>query len=134
MKHRLEVRPGPLHVGYRDTAERARRDGGVDLGMTERSGVAIALQLLLPADLLRRLDPAELQALLVHELAHQRRRDHWVRRFELLVAPRQPKALARAIERLLTCSRLRADLAAAARSLVEREFDITRNFSKFFPE
>ena len=44
-----------------------------------------SLQILLPAALLRRLAPLELQALVAHELAHVCRRDHWVRRFELLV-------------------------------------------------
>ncbi len=44
-----------------------------------------SLQILLPAGLLRRLAPLELQALVAHELAHVCRRDHWVRRFELLV-------------------------------------------------
>ena len=42
-------------------------------------------QLLLPKGLLHRLQTAELQALLAHELAHLRRRDHWVRWFELIV-------------------------------------------------
>ena len=44
-----------------------------------------SLQILLPAGLVRRLAPLELQALVAHELAHVCRRDHWVRRFELLV-------------------------------------------------
>ena len=42
-------------------------------------------RLLIPAGLLDRLGPRQRQALLAHELAHWRRRDHWVRRFELLV-------------------------------------------------
>jgi bla regulator protein BlaR1 len=41
-------------------------------------------RLLLPAELLDRLDETQRQALLVHELAHWRRRDHWVRRLELV--------------------------------------------------
>jgi len=41
-------------------------------------------RLLLPAGLLERLDETQRQALLVHELAHWRRRDHWVRRLELV--------------------------------------------------
>jgi beta-lactamase regulating signal transducer with metallopeptidase domain len=41
--------------------------------------------LLLPADLLERLDPAGRRTLLAHELAHLRRRDHRVRQLELLV-------------------------------------------------
>jgi beta-lactamase regulating signal transducer with metallopeptidase domain len=41
--------------------------------------------LLLPAGLLDRLDAAGRRTLLAHELAHLRRRDHWVRLFELLV-------------------------------------------------
>ncbi len=42
-------------------------------------------RLLLPGELLERLDETQRQALLVHELAHWRRRDHWVRRLELVV-------------------------------------------------
>jgi beta-lactamase regulating signal transducer with metallopeptidase domain len=42
-------------------------------------------RLLVPADLIRRLDSAQLRTLLAHELAHARRRDPWVRAFELLV-------------------------------------------------
>jgi beta-lactamase regulating signal transducer with metallopeptidase domain len=44
-----------------------------------------APSLLLPADLWVSLTPAQRSALLAHELAHLRRRDHWVRRLELLV-------------------------------------------------
>jgi beta-lactamase regulating signal transducer with metallopeptidase domain len=40
--------------------------------------------LLIPAGLLERLDDEQRQALLVHELAHWRRRDHWVRWLELV--------------------------------------------------
>jgi len=42
-------------------------------------------RLLIPAGLLERLDDEQRLALLTHELAHWRRRDHWVRRLELLV-------------------------------------------------
>ncbi len=42
-----------------------------------------ALRLLLPQGLLERLSPAEQDALIAHELAHVRRRDHWVRYLEL---------------------------------------------------
>jgi beta-lactamase regulating signal transducer with metallopeptidase domain len=41
--------------------------------------------LLMPADLLPELSDEERDALLVHELAHVRRRDHWVRWLELAV-------------------------------------------------
>ena len=41
--------------------------------------------LLLPTELLPRLSEEERDALLVHELAHVRRRDHWVRFLELAV-------------------------------------------------
>jgi beta-lactamase regulating signal transducer with metallopeptidase domain len=41
--------------------------------------------LVLPAGLLDRLDVVGRRTLLAHELAHLRRRDHWVRLFELLV-------------------------------------------------
>lgn len=39
----------------------------------------------LPADLLDQLDETELDTLLAHELAHLRRRDHWVRWLEFVV-------------------------------------------------
>jgi beta-lactamase regulating signal transducer with metallopeptidase domain len=42
-------------------------------------------RLLLPAGLWPRLTPEQQETLLAHELAHLRRRDHWVRRLELLV-------------------------------------------------
>ncbi len=44
-----------------------------------------AARLLLPVDLVQRLDPQQRRALLTHELAHWRRRDHWVRWLELVV-------------------------------------------------
>ena len=40
-------------------------------------------RLLLPAEMLPRLQAEELDALLAHELAHVRRRDHWVRLVEI---------------------------------------------------
>jgi len=42
-------------------------------------------RLLIPSDLWDRLDKVKQDALLVHELAHLRRRDHWVRVLELAV-------------------------------------------------
>ncbi len=48
-------------------------------------GVGRAPRLLLPAELLARLDDGSRQTLLAHELAHLRRRDQRVRLFELLV-------------------------------------------------
>src|SRR5262249_5851552 len=42
------------------------------------------LRLILPAKLLDRLDREQIAALLLHELAHVRRRDHWVRFLEIL--------------------------------------------------
>ena len=42
-------------------------------------------RLLLPAELWSRLDDDQRDAVLVHELAHLRRRDHWVRRLEAIV-------------------------------------------------
>jgi beta-lactamase regulating signal transducer with metallopeptidase domain len=42
-------------------------------------------RLLVPADLVRRLTEEQRDTLLLHELAHLRRRDHWVRRLELVV-------------------------------------------------
>ncbi len=43
-----------------------------------------APMLLLPAALVERLPRAQLEAIVAHELAHLRRRDHWVRYLELL--------------------------------------------------
>jgi colanic acid/amylovoran biosynthesis glycosyltransferase len=45
----------------------------------------------------------------------------------LLVAERDPEALATAIRRIMTDRALGASLAGAARALIEREFDIQRN-------
>jgi beta-lactamase regulating signal transducer with metallopeptidase domain len=42
--------------------------------------------LILPAALFARLDPAAQKAIVAHELAHIRRRDHWVRLLELAVS------------------------------------------------
>src|SRR5262249_39096918 len=42
-------------------------------------------RLLLPQGLWERLGAEELEALLAHELTHLRRRDHWVRRLEVVV-------------------------------------------------
>jgi beta-lactamase regulating signal transducer with metallopeptidase domain len=42
-------------------------------------------RLILPSDLLERLTPAQQATLIAHELAHVRRRDHWVRWLELAV-------------------------------------------------
>ncbi|MBI3408613.1 MAG: M48 family metalloprotease [Planctomycetes bacterium] len=42
-------------------------------------------RLLLPEDLVQRLDPEQRRCLIAHELAHWRRSDHWVRRLELVV-------------------------------------------------
>src|SRR5262249_13039776 len=50
-------------------------------------GGAGGLRLLFPAALLGRLDDEQRASLLLHELAHVRRRDHWVRWLELVVVP-----------------------------------------------
>ena len=42
-------------------------------------------RLLLPAELWARLDSTQQDAVLTHELAHLKRRDHWVRRIETIV-------------------------------------------------
>jgi WD40 repeat protein len=44
------------------------------------------VRIFLPAKLLDRLDESERRSLLAHELAHVRRRDHWVRWLELIVS------------------------------------------------
>lgn len=48
-------------------------------------GLGLQPRLLLPADLWPRLTADEQTTLLLHELVHLKRRDHWVRRLELLV-------------------------------------------------
>jgi beta-lactamase regulating signal transducer with metallopeptidase domain len=45
------------------------------------------LRLLFPAALLEQVDEEQRASLLLHELAHIRRRDHWVRLLELVVVP-----------------------------------------------
>jgi beta-lactamase regulating signal transducer with metallopeptidase domain len=42
-------------------------------------------EVLLPVELLARLAPEELDTVIAHELAHIRRRDHWLRPLELLI-------------------------------------------------
>jgi beta-lactamase regulating signal transducer with metallopeptidase domain len=87
------VRPAPDEVQGR--ARRLaevlglRRCPGAWLVPAPVSPMLLALgrspRLLLPAELWGRLDEAQRDALLAHELAHLRRRDHWVRRLELVV-------------------------------------------------
>jgi hypothetical protein len=48
-------------------------------------GLGRGLRLLVPQRLWEKLDDDERASLLLHELAHLRRRDHWVRGFELVV-------------------------------------------------
>jgi beta-lactamase regulating signal transducer with metallopeptidase domain len=48
-------------------------------------GVGLRPRLLFPAKLLHQLDRQQQQTLLAHELAHLRRRDHWVRLVEVVV-------------------------------------------------
>lgn len=45
----------------------------------------VHMVILLPQQLLQRLDSRELRSILAHEMSHLKRRDHWVRGFELLV-------------------------------------------------
>jgi beta-lactamase regulating signal transducer with metallopeptidase domain len=87
------ARPAPAEL-QQEADELARR-----LGLARAPGVWLvpgvvspmlwavgrAPRLLIPADLLARLSAAQRAALLVHELAHLRRRDHWVRWLELAV-------------------------------------------------
>jgi beta-lactamase regulating signal transducer with metallopeptidase domain len=86
-------RPAPRELQYQ--AQRLAEDLGLGRcpgvwllpGMLSPMlwGLGGRARLLLPADLVARLDPDQLRTLLVHELAHARRRDPWVRVFELLV-------------------------------------------------
>jgi beta-lactamase regulating signal transducer with metallopeptidase domain len=43
-------------------------------------------RIILPCELVRHLSPPELRLLLAHELAHLKRRDHWIRWFETIVS------------------------------------------------
>jgi hypothetical protein len=49
-------------------------------------GLGSSIRLLIPAGLLEQLDAEQWATILVHELAHLRRRDHWVRVVELLAS------------------------------------------------
>lgn len=49
------------------------------------SGIGRRIHLVFPVGLLERLDPDARDTLLVHELAHFRRGDHWIRGLELIV-------------------------------------------------
>jgi beta-lactamase regulating signal transducer with metallopeptidase domain len=87
-----------LHPAPEEVQAQARRLAG-RLGLRRCPGVwfvpapvspmLLALgrspRLLLPAALWGRLDEGQRDALLAHELAHLRRRDHWARRLELVV-------------------------------------------------
>ena len=48
-------------------------------------GLGTKPRVIIPAELWRSLDPEQRAMLLVHELAHLRRRDHWVRWLEIVV-------------------------------------------------
>jgi beta-lactamase regulating signal transducer with metallopeptidase domain len=87
------AQPAPAHV------QRQARRLAVRLGLADCPGVWLvpgrispmlwalggAPRLILPAGFWERLPQRQQETLLVHELAHVRRRDHWVRVFELLV-------------------------------------------------
>jgi RND family efflux transporter MFP subunit len=49
------------------------------------SSITGPARLILPEELWRRFDPTQQDAVLAHELAHLKRRDHWVRRLEAVV-------------------------------------------------
>jgi RND family efflux transporter MFP subunit len=49
------------------------------------AGLARAPRLVLPEELWSRFDPVQQDAVIAHELAHLKRRDHWVRRLEAVV-------------------------------------------------
>jgi beta-lactamase regulating signal transducer with metallopeptidase domain/predicted hydrocarbon binding protein len=82
--------PAPLRVEAQVLAARLGlpRSPDIDLLPVAVSpmlwGMAGPARLILPADLLERLEPDERSALLAHELIHFRRRDHWVRWLELV--------------------------------------------------
>jgi beta-lactamase regulating signal transducer with metallopeptidase domain len=92
---RLLSHAQPAPASVQDQAQRL----AVQLGLARCPGVWLvpapvspmlwalgaAPRLLLPVALWERLGPEQQDTLLTHELAHLRRRDHWVRRLELLV-------------------------------------------------
>jgi beta-lactamase regulating signal transducer with metallopeptidase domain len=92
--HRLLRVAQPASASLQERARRVAERLGVKRCPTVQfvSGPASPLlwavgraRLLLPADLWPRLTDVQRDTLLVHELAHLRRRDHWVRRLELVV-------------------------------------------------
>lgn len=80
--------PEPLQARARELARRIglRRCPGIWIVPGTVSPLLWALgapRLFIPGDLWEKLDSAQHDALLVHELAHLKRRDHWVRFVEL---------------------------------------------------
>jgi beta-lactamase regulating signal transducer with metallopeptidase domain len=89
------VVPGTTPAGdnIRDTVAQLAEDIGVRPPAVRLTSGAISpmiwsfgsrAQLLLPVALTEQLSPSELKTLLVHELAHIRRKDHWVRWIEIV--------------------------------------------------
>lgn len=70
-----------LHVGLRRCPELLLLPARISPMLCMLGGRTL---LLLPRDLVAALGDAELDALLTHELAHAKRRDHWVRVLELV--------------------------------------------------
>ena len=70
-----------LHVGLRRCPELLLLPARISPMLCMLGGRTL---LLLPRDLVATLGDAELDALLTHELAHAKRRDHWVRVLELV--------------------------------------------------
>jgi bla regulator protein BlaR1 len=80
-------------VNIRQTVAQLAKDIGIEPPAVRLVSAAISpmiwalngrAQLLLPATLTEQLSPSELRTLLVHELAHIRRKDHWVRWIEVV--------------------------------------------------
>jgi beta-lactamase regulating signal transducer with metallopeptidase domain len=76
-----EVNRLALRLGLRDRPAVALIPGTVSPLLWAVAGTP---RLLLPAELLARLDAGQRATLIAHELAHFRRRDHWVRCLEFL--------------------------------------------------
>jgi beta-lactamase regulating signal transducer with metallopeptidase domain len=86
----VELDPATLDPALRDTLRRAVGGRRVRLLVSETARIPAALgfrraAVLLPAWCLHEMSPAELQPILIHELAHLERRDDWTNLLQKLV-------------------------------------------------
>jgi len=79
-KHRVAT-----HASHRDKTAKVEKHKRQSQTEEKHSERAPGPRILLPRDLWAELSEEQRDTLLLHELAHLRRRDHWVRRLELVV-------------------------------------------------